>query len=69
MQAHNEMDAHQIATIMAPCIAWLPPPKAAKVRVVEHSLLDHSKRMRCLMMAVVCPSLALETSSLLLVSI
>ena len=37
LQAHNEMDAHQIATVMAPCIAWLPPPKPTKVRLVQNS--------------------------------
>ena len=25
--AVNEMDAHTVATVMTPCIAWNPPPK------------------------------------------
>ena len=25
--AVNEMDGHTVATVMAPCLAWNPPPK------------------------------------------
>ena len=25
--AMNEMDAHTVATVMTPCLAWNPPPK------------------------------------------
>lgn len=40
--AVNEMDAHTVATVITPCVAWNPPPKPKVNLVVYTTLIQDS---------------------------
>ena len=50
--AVNEMDAHTVATVMTPCVAWNPPSKP-KVSVV-HTLCHIFAHVAWVVVAVPC---------------
>ena len=44
--AVNEMDAHTVATVITPCVAWNPPPKP-KVNLVVHTVSTCTDSRQC----------------------